>query len=71
VNFVIGERDGWTDIHYKGENIGYLETDLTYPGELIMNAGSTVTQVLDEIAKTLGNFEYFYDVDGIFHFRKI
>lgn len=26
--------------------------------------------MLDEIVKALGNYEYFYDVDGIFHFRK-
>jgi hypothetical protein len=57
------------DTYYKGRDIGYMEKDLIYPGELIMKAGSTVTAVLDEIIKTLGNFEYFYDVDGIFHFQ--
>lgn len=34
-----------------------------------MKAGATVTQVLDEIVKALGNYEYFYDEEGIFHFR--
>ena len=54
-----------------GEDIGYMSTDLTYPGELIMKPGSTVMQILSEIAKTLGNFEFFYDVEGLFHFRRI
>lgn len=54
-----------------GDDIGYMSTELTYPGELVMKAGSTVTGILDEIVKTLGNFEYFYDVDGYFHFQQI
>lgn len=54
-----------------GDDIGYMATELTYPGELVMKAGTTVTGVLDEIVKTLGNFEYFYDVDGYFHFQQI
>ena len=56
---------------YKGTNAGYMETPLTYPGELIMKAGGTVTQLLDEIVSTLGNYEYFYDAEGVFHFRQI
>lgn len=36
-----------------------------------MNAGNKVTDALDQIKNTLGNYEYYYDVDGIFHFRKI
>lgn len=62
---------GFEDVYVKGDNIGYMETPLTYPGELIMKAGSTVTSVLDEIKNTLGNYEYFYDTEGIFHFRQI
>lgn len=58
------------EVYVKGDKIGYKETPLTYPGELIMKAGATVTQVLDEIVKALGNYEYFYDVDGVFHFRR-
>lgn len=62
---------GFEEVYVKGDNVGYMETPLTYPGELIMKAGSTVTQVLDEIKQTLGNYEYFYDEEGIFHFRQI
>lgn len=58
------------ETYIKGDNIGYKETPLTYPGELIHKAGSTVTAVLDDIVKALGNYEYFYDVEGVFHFRQ-
>lgn len=72
-SFVIGSPPitGFDDVYYKGDNVGYMETPLTYPGELIQNSGSTVTAVLDEIVNTLGNYEYYYDVDGIFHFGQI
>lgn len=54
------------------QNIGYELTDLTYPGDkLQLNAGETVAALLDKIAKALGNFEYFYDLDGKFHFQEI
>lgn len=62
---------GYDTVIYKGQNAGYMETPLTYPGELIMKAGGTVTQLLDEIVSTLGNYEYFYDAEGVFHFRQI
>ena len=62
---------GYNNKFVKGEIAGYMETDLTYPGELIQKAGSHVQQVLDSIAKTLGNYEYFYDIDGNFRFKTI
>lgn len=51
-----------------GQDAGYKETDFTYPGELILDAGDTVVTLLDKIVDVLGNFEYFYDVDGKFIF---
>lgn len=63
------QKRHFKDTYVKGDNIGYKETPLTYPGELILKAGSTVTQVLDEIVKTLGNYQYYYDVNGVFHFQ--
>lgn len=56
-----------------GQDIGFQWVDFTYPGEngLIIDAGGTVTDVLDKIIEVLGNFEYFYDVDGYFHFQEI
>lgn len=54
-----------------GQDAGYKYTDFTYPGELILNAGDTVTSLLDKIVSTLGNYEYFYDIDGKFVFQQI
>ena len=53
-----------------GQDVGYQETDLTYPGELVFSAGDTVTAVLDKIIEALGNYEYFYDLDGHFIFQQ-
>lgn len=52
-----------------GETAGYRLTDLTYPGELISNIGETLTSILDKIKQMLGEFEYFYDIDGHFVFQ--
>jgi hypothetical protein len=54
----------------QGETAGYRLTDLTYAGDLILNAGAALTNMLDLIVKMLGDFEYFYDVDGRFRFRR-
>lgn len=53
-----------------GEDVGYIYTDFYYPSDLIANAGDTVVTILDKIKNVLGNFEYFYDVDGNFIFRE-
>lgn len=53
-----------------GETAGYRLTELTYAGDLISNAGESVTSMLDKIVKMLGNFEYFYDLEGHFVFQK-
>jgi hypothetical protein len=57
--------------YYSGEDVGYTYTDFTYPGELTGSVGDTVVTILDKIKSTLGNYEYFYDEYGIFHFREI
>lgn len=57
--------------YFQGDDIGYEETDFTYPGELVCAAGDTVVTLLDKITKTLGNFEYFYTIDGKFVFQEI
>ena len=54
-----------------GEDVGFIYTDFTFPEELIGDAGSTVCSILDKIKNVLGNYEYFYDVDGNFHFQEI
>lgn len=70
-SFTDAEVDHGNRIYGNGDDVGYEETEFTYPGELTLNAGDTVVTLLDKIAKTLGNFEYFYDVQGVFHFQQI
>lgn len=59
------------EVRNAGDLIGYKMTAFTWPGELSMSPGSTVTAVLDKVKSVLGNFEYFYDIDGVFHFEEI
>lgn len=54
-----------------GEDIGFIYTSFTFPKELIGNAGDSVVTILDQIKNVLGNFEYFYDIEGNFHFQEI
>lgn len=54
-----------------GELAGYDIVDFTYPGELIKQAGESITSILDSIKNVLGNYEYFYDVEGNFIFQEI
>ena len=51
--------------------VGYELTDFIYPGELVKQPGDTITSILDDIKNVLGNYEYFYDVDGNFIFQEI
>ena len=53
-----------------GYDVGFKFTDFTYPGQLVCNAGETVTSVLDKIIGIIGNYEYFYDVEGNFRFQQ-
>lgn len=55
----------------QGDDIGYVYDDFIYSNELTANAGESVTSVLDKIKSYLGNYEYFYDEYGVFHFREI
>ena len=62
------ERYTVSKIEY-GQTAGYRLTDLTYAGDLISNIGESITSILDKIIGMLGNFEYFYDLDGRFVFQ--
>ena len=54
-----------------GDVVGYRITDLTYAGDLIGAVGNSITQaVLDKIVSQLGDFEYFYNLDGQFVFQR-
>lgn len=53
-----------------GQVAGYIPTDLIYAGDLIIKAGESITSALDKIKNMLGDYEYFYDLDGTFIWRK-
>ena len=54
-----------------GDDVGYILTDFIYPGQLLGNAGDSIVTILDQIKNTLGNYQYFYDRQGNFHFQEI
>lgn len=54
-----------------GDDVGYIYSDFTWIGELTAAAGDTCVTILDQIKNVLGNYEYFYDEYGVFHFREI
>ena len=61
---------GYIPYEYE-EDIGFIYTDFIWPGDdLIGDVGSSICSILDQIISVLGNFEYFYDVYGIFHFQE-
>ena len=53
-----------------GMTAGYRLTDLTYAGDLILNVGDTITSLLDKIVNMLGEYEYYFDLDGNFIFER-
>lgn len=54
-----------------GDDVGYIYDDFYYTDELVMAPGDSVCTALDKIIQYLGNYEYFYDEFGVFHFREI
>ena len=69
---IIGEDGVWIPFNYN-DDCGYLFTDFVYPGSsgLVSSIGDNVCEVLDKIKNTLGNYEYFYDLNGNFVFQEI
>ena len=59
----------WRTFDYNND-VGYEWVDFTYPGELVSGIGENVCSVLDKIKSALGNYEYFYDVNGHFIFQE-
>ena len=53
-----------------GDTAGFRSTDLIYPDDLIGNVGESFTSILDKIKNMLGEFEYFYNLDGYFVFQR-
>lgn len=55
----------------QGQDVCYMNEPFVYPGMLECNAGETVASVLDKIKNVLGNYEWFYDLQGHFVFQEI
>lgn len=53
-----------------GETAGYHQTPLVYNGDLVLAAGETVVALLTKITDMLGNYEFYYDLQGRFRFCK-
>ncbi len=54
-----------------GDVVGYRLTTLTYAGDLIGNVGEAFTSCcLDKIKNMLGDYEYFYNLDGQFIWQR-
>ena len=53
-----------------GETAGYHQIPLVYNDDLILKVGEPLTAMFDKIKNMLGNYEYFYDIDGRFVFQK-
>ena len=58
-------------IFNKDDDVGYIYDDFFYTDELVAGPAETIVSVLDKIKSYLGNYEYFYDVYGIFRLREI
>lgn len=55
-----------------GQDVGFEYTDFIWSnGELTANAGDNVCTILDKIKNYLGNYEYYYDINGNFIFQEI
>ena len=65
-----GEKNCWVAKIENSETAGYHRIPLYYNNTLVLNAGETVTSLLDKLKNMLGNFEYFYDLQGRFVFQK-
>lgn len=76
INKTFSLTDSGNNISYTvtkfeyGDDIGYRLTDLVYTGDLVSNVGDSLTSVLDKIKTMLGDFEYFYDLEGHFIFQR-
>lgn len=69
-SFSFTEDEGHKKRYQYGQDVGYEFTSFTYPGELVLSAGGTVVNLLERICQVLGNYEYFFDLDGRFIFQE-
>ena len=70
--YTLEPKSGSYQTYMFNDNVGYAFTDFTYPAkELTSNPGESVVSVLDKIKNALGNYEYFFDINGVFRFQEI
>lgn len=71
--FIEGESPQGVETFSAGDFIGYRSIDYTYPTKdyFTLNSGDSVVTGLDKIKSTLGNYEYFYDLNGNFRWQEI
>lgn len=68
----IGKKGIYKVIKFlPGEDVGYVKDKLYYISELTSAAGSSVVDVLNQVKNYLGNYEFFYDVNGNFIFQEV
>ena len=74
----VSYKSNYTDNYYTvlkvndTDDCGYRITDLTYTPEdgLICTVGEALSSILDKIKNMLGDFEYFYNLEGQFVFQR-
>ena len=70
-NQLIFSENNQLYMYEQGDIIG-KRLELAHPTqEIIANPGDSVVTILDKIKSELGNYEYFYDLDGNFIFREV
>lgn len=55
---------------YNGELMGKKREIAHFTSDVTSQPGDSVVTILDKIKQQLGNYEYFYDLDGNFIFRE-
>ena len=71
--FLLNQIDELTNVatYSYGQDVCYMNEPFVYPGKLECHAGETVASILDKIKNVLGNYEWFYDINGNFVFQEI
>lgn len=64
------DETGKTFIYEQGDDLGYKYVDFIYNESLIGQVGNNVCTILEKIKNKLGNYEYFYNLDGQFIFQE-
>ena len=64
------DENGKIFIYEQGNDLGYKYVDFIYNEALIGQVGNNVCTILEKIKNKLGNYEYFYNLDGQFIFQE-